>query len=336
MSIFKPVLIGAIAAAMSLATPVAAALTFKIATLSPDGSAWMRVLRQAGKDIEQQTEGRVKFKFYPGGVMGDDKTVLRKMRVGQLHGSVITAGGLTQHYTDIQLYNLPMAFESNDEVDYVRQRMDQVLLDGLQEEGFISFGITEVGFAYAMSKVPFTSVEDVRQQKVWVPDGDLGSARALQAFGISPIPLSIADVLAGLQTGLIGGVTVPPVGAIALQWHTQLKHVLDLPLLYVYGLFTLGEKQFNKVDQADQQIVRDVFGKAVDAVDKASRKDHLQAVEALHKQGLIWSEAPPDEVQEWRTYAEQASIKMVEDGFVSQDLYDRLMKHLADYRNGAD
>ncbi len=234
--------------------------TLKIATLSPEGSVWMTLLREGAQQIESETAERVKFRFYPGGVMGDDKAVLRKIRWGQLHGAVITAGGLVQNYNDIGLYNMPMAFRSLEEVDYVRQRMDPVLMDGLESKGFVSFGIAEVGFAYAMSKAALSSVDDVQAQKVWVPDNDPGSARALAAFEIAPIPLSIADVLGGLQTGLINSVAVPPVGAIILQWHTQLEHVLDLPLLYIYGLLIVNKRQFERLSVEDQEVVRRVMG----------------------------------------------------------------------------
>jgi TRAP-type C4-dicarboxylate transport system substrate-binding protein len=114
-----------------------------------------------------------------------------------------------------------------------------------------------------MSKQPLASVADVRAAKVWVPDGDEGSARALRAFGVAPIPLSIADVLGGLQTGLIDSVAVPPVGAIALQWHTQLRHVTDLPLLYVYGLLVVANKPFAGLDVPDQAVVRRVMAGVV-------------------------------------------------------------------------
>ena len=160
-------------------------------------------------------------------------------------------------------------------IDYVRQRMDPVLMDGLENKGFVSFGIAEVGFAYAMSKAALSSVDDVQAQRVWVPDNDPGSARALAAFEIAPIPLSIADVLGGLQTGLINSVAVPPVGAIILQWHTQLEHVLDLPLLYIYGLLTVNKRQFERLSVEDQEVVRRVMGEQVAQVNARSRRDHL-------------------------------------------------------------
>ncbi len=333
MRIFNKILLGSLLATLSWA---AYGVTFKVATLSPDGSGWMKLLRSAGEEISERSDSRVAFKFYPGGVMGDDKSVLRKIRVGQLHGAVLTAGGLTQTYTDIQLYNLPMVFTSLGELDYVRTRMDPLLLEGLEGKGYVSFGIAEVGFAYAMSKKAVETVREARAQKVWTPDGDPGSARAVAAFGIKPIALSIADVYSGLQTGLINGVAVPPVGAIALQWHTQLDHVLDVPLLYVYGLLAVSEKQFKKLKQADQLLVREVMGDAVRQVNARSRKDHERAITALKAQGLLWHRPERQVVQEWQTYADQAIVKLVEEGFVSQPMYESLLRHLADYRATID
>lgn len=313
----------------------AAAATLKVAALSPDGSLWMKVLREGGERVAAATEGRVVFKFYPGGVMGDDKAVLRKMRVGQLHGAVVTSGALVQVYSDIDLYSLPMAFRSGAEADYVRQRLDGRLLAGLEEAGLVSFGFAEVGFAYAMSRIPLTSVADARTRKVWVPDNDPGSARALQAFGITPIPLPIVDVLGGLQTGLIDCIAAPPVGAIALQWHTRVTHVLDLPLLYIYGLLAIDKRSFDRLDEADQKVLREVMGEMVVKVNARSRKDHEQASAALANQGLTWLSASAEQTAEWRDLAHQASLRLVDEGFLSADLHAAMLEHLRAFRAGA-
>ena len=319
--------------AMMLALPLQA-VTFKVATLSPDGSMWMKELRSGAKQITERTDGRVSFKFYPGGVMGDDKAVLRKIRSGQLHGAVLTAGGLNQVYSDLQLYTLPMIFNDLEEVDHIRTVMDATLMSGLQQEGYVGFGIAEVGFAYAMTKTPVQTFEEIRAQKVWIPDGDPGAELAIRTFEISPIPLSIADVLGGLQTGLINSVAVPPVGAIALQWHTQLKYVFDLPLLYVYGLLTVRDRQFGKLDPADQDIVREVMGNVVVRVNAQNRTDHERAVEALKQQGLAFNEPTGPEADRWRGLATQASDTMINEGIISQGLFDSLQAELDRYREG--
>jgi TRAP-type C4-dicarboxylate transport system substrate-binding protein len=314
----------------------AAAVTFKVATVSPDGSGWMTRLREAAKEISERTDGRVTFKFYPGGVMGDDKAVLRKIRSGQLHGAVLTAGGLVQVYSDIQLYTLPMIFNNLEEVDYVRERMDPTLMAGLRRNGFVGFGIAEVGFAYAMSKVDVDTFDDIRDERVWIPDGDPGAELAIRTFGITPIPLSIADVLGGLQTGLINTVAVPPVGAIALQWHTQLKYVFDLPLLYVYGLLVVRDKQFDRLDPADQKVVSEVMGKAVREVNAQDRKDHERAVEVLKSQGLVFRVPTPEEAARWKALAVKASDELIDQGVISADLYQKLEDELETYRGSLD
>ncbi|MFW6093371.1 MAG: TRAP transporter substrate-binding protein DctP [Pseudomonadota bacterium] len=322
--------------ALALVAAPAGAATLKIATVSPDGSAWMEVLRASADEITERTDGRVDFKFYPGGVMGDDKSVLRKIRFGQLHGAVLTVGGLVQTYADIQLYGLPMLFRGYDEVDYVRERLDPVLQEGLEEAGYVSFGFAEVGFAHAMSKRPVSSLDDVQAQKVWTPDGDPGSARALESFEVTPVPLPISDVLSGLQTGMINGVAVPPVAAIALQWHTQLDYVLDLPFLYVYGLLAMAEGPFERLDEADRVVVREVMGDAVDEVNARARVDHADAMDALLGQGLEKVSPGEDAVREWRAHARRARRDLVEDGLVSQELLDAVNQLLEDYRAGLD
>ena len=264
--------------------------------------------------------------------MGDDKAVLRKIRVGQLHGAVVTAGALVQNYPDIGLYSLPMAFRSGSEADYVRGRMDVALLAGLAEKGFVAFGIAEVGFAHAMSQAVITSVEDARALKVWVPDNDPGSARAFGAFDIAPIPLPIADVLGGLQTGLIDSVATPPVAAIALQWHTQLEHVMDLPMVYVYGLLAVAKRSFDRLEEADRMVVQRVMGGVVETVNAVAAATTNRHPPRSGTRAWRGTRRRRREREEWQRLADIASRRMVDEGFISSARYQEMLGHLAAYR----
>ena len=122
-------------ALLLLGSSVANARAFKIATVSPDGTFWMQEMRAAAEDIKEKTQGRVEFKFYPGGVMGSDESVLRKIRIGQLQGGAVTAGSMTSIAPDIAIYELPYLFESLDQVDYVRSKMDAELISELEKRG---------------------------------------------------------------------------------------------------------------------------------------------------------------------------------------------------------
>lgn len=312
-----------------------AATTLKIATLSPEGTGWMIELRKAAKNIRQRTNDEVKLKIYPGGVMGDDKAVLRKLRVGQLHGAAMTSGGVLQPYPDIALYNLPLVFRNAEEVDYVRARLDEKLMAGLRKNKFVGFGLAEVGFAYPMMKDPITAVDQFQNRRVWAPDNDPGALKAYASFNISPVPLPIADVLTGLQTGLIDTIGSPSIGAIALQWHTQVDYALELPLMYVYGLFALTERAFNRMDEAEQAIVTEELEAAVARVDAMSRKDNVAADKALQSTGLQWLQPSDEERRQWYAMADEANLKLKANAYVSAEMFDELMTLLGEYRSGS-
>ena len=166
--------------------PLASAQTLKIATLVPDGTSWMKELRAAGDSITERTGGRVKLKYYPGGVMGGYNAVLRKIQIGQLQGAAFSAGDLISVYPDIEIYALPFLFRSYDEVDYVRERMDEHIVSGLDGGGFVTLGISEAGFAYLMSDSPVSSVDELKRKKVWVPDNDILGKAVFQTAGVPP------------------------------------------------------------------------------------------------------------------------------------------------------
>ena len=310
---------------------LAQAVDLKISTLAPDGSNVMVKLREGAAEIALRTEKRVRFKFYPGGVMGDDKAVLRKIRIGQLHGAVVTNGVLTKYYPDNQIYNLPIKFNSFDQVDYVRKKMDTIIIDGFKKGGFVTFGLVEGGFAYIMSKEPIRTLDDLRSQKVWVPKDDNMALTISKAFGFTPIPLTAAEVRTGLQTGLINTVAVMPIGAIALQWHTQIKYLTDAPLIYIYGYLTIKQKAFQKLTPADQNVVNEVMTKVMKQVDQHNRSENIKAMQVLQNQGVQIVNIEPVELANWRQIAAGVSDQMVADGQLSPQIVKILEGHLEDF-----
>ena len=320
--------------AFSLLCGTAGATTFKIATLSPDGSSWMKTMRAAAAEIEQESAGRVKFKFYPGGVMGSDEAVMRKIRIGQLQGGAVPGGVMEKIYPPAQAYTLPLKFHSFEEVDYVRERMDDKLVAGFEQGGFVTFGLGEGGFAYVLSKHEIQSVADLRSHKVWIPNNDPGAQLVVETYGVNAIPLNLADVLAALQTGLVDTVATSPIGAIALQWHTQVEHMNNVPIMYFYAVLALDKKAFYKLNEQDQALVRRVMGEAFDTIDKQNRADNVAAREALMKQGINLVEVTDAQRQEWYQLAAEAEQNLVKKGILSREELDQLDGYLNEFRAG--
>jgi len=310
----------------------AQAQTFKIATIAPESSSWMKDMKAGAKVIEEHTEGRVKFKFYGGGVQGNDKQVQRKMRTGQLNGGAFTSGGLNRFHPDADLFALPMLFRSIDEARFVRNALEGELRQRLEDAGYVNFGLAAAGFAYMMSEKKLTTLRDLDGQKVWIPEGDPVGFAALRALGVAPVVMPVTDVMTGLQTDLLDCVTVPPVGAIVFQWHTQLRYVSDVPLAYVYAALLIDKRAFSRMSKADQQVVREVMEGIYRKFDRNGVRENDEALQALLASGL--EQVTPDaaEVEEWRRAVNASHREMAGQGVFDIALYDRVQNLLDEYR----
>jgi TRAP-type C4-dicarboxylate transport system substrate-binding protein len=322
-------LLGAVLAAASVA---AGAAELKIATVAPDGSRWMQQMRAGAEEVNAKTNGRVSIKFYPGGVMGNDAQVLRKIRIGQLQGGAFTAGGLGERYGALNLYGIPLLFRSLDEIDAVRAVLDPELQAGLERAGFVTFGFIEGGFANLLSNEPIRSVEDMRRKKVWVPEGDAISFMAMEAMGLSPAVLPVTDVLTGLQTGLIDIAFASPVAALVLQWHTKVRYITDLPISYSMGVFAIEKNAFAKLDAEDQQIIRDIMSRYIAGLDREARDDNRRAAEVLAQSGITTVTVNEADVEGWRKTIEGIHPKLRERPDIDAAMFDRLLAVLAEYR----
>ncbi len=313
---------------------LADAATLKIATIAPEGSAWMKEMRTGASEIKERTEGRVQIKFYGGGIMGNANKVLGKIRIGNLHGGAFTPSALQKIYPEISLYGLPLTFESVEEVAYIRARMDKTIQDGLENAGFVNFGFASGGFAVLMSNNPVKSLGDMKGKRVWVPEGDTISYATMEALSLSPVTLPLTDVLTGLQTGLIDMVPMSPVGALVLQWHTKVKFITDMPLVYTMGFMVIDKRALKKVDAADQKIIREVMTRTYAELDAASLSDNVEAMQALLNTGIESVTLNPEEVAEIRNLLSQSNKGMAEQGEYSLDLYNEMLQLVEEYRNG--
>lgn len=283
------------------------AATLKIATVLPDGTSYMVAMRKGGKEIEKLTEGRVKLKFYPGGVMGNDESVMRKVRIGQLAGGAVTGTALANYSKDAQLYGVPFLFNNIDEINHVRSKLDDEIFAELENNGMIVLGMAGGGFSYLMGASPITETSSLKNHKVWIPEGDELSSKALNLIDVSPVTLPISDVYTGLQTGLIDVIGSSAAGAIALQWHTKITHVTDVPINYLTGWLVVSQKAMRKIQPADQQVVRDILGQKFADLDVAAWSDEDKARAALVAKGVNIVKPNSAEETRWRALGQQAT-----------------------------
>ncbi|MBW2376823.1 MAG: TRAP transporter substrate-binding protein DctP [Deltaproteobacteria bacterium] len=100
-----------------------AAHQLRIATLAPRQSGLGKAFQQLRRELKERTEGQVNLKMYDGGVAGDEMTVVRKMRVGQLDGALLTSTGLGALVPQVLVLQAPGLITSYPALDDVREEL---------------------------------------------------------------------------------------------------------------------------------------------------------------------------------------------------------------------
>lgn len=305
----------------------------KFATVAPEGSTYLKVLREYADEVEKLTNGEVTFKIYPSQVQGDEKDVLRKIRVGQLHSAGFTGVGLGEILPEIRILELPMLYRNYEEVDYITSTLYDEFAEKFKENGFIILGWADVGFAYVYAQKPILTLKDLQGTKMWMWEGDPLAEATFKALGVSATPLSLTDVLTSLQTNLIEAVYVPPLPCVSLQWHTRIKTMMNVPLANVSGAVLISTKMFDKLSPEHQQILVEKGREHMRRLVKLGREDNAKSIELMKANGVQMVEVPKENLKEFYSAAETAYTSLV-GKLYSQALLDQVTGALEAYRKG--
>lgn len=303
----------------------------KIATLAPEGSAWMQTFHQLTSEISEKSGGAVQLKIYAGGILGDEMDMLRKMQIGQIQGAALSAPGLATVFEDLNVFQVPFLFDNFEEVDFIVDKMTAYFKKGLESKGYILLGWTEGGFVRILSTVPIKSVDDLKGAKVWAWENAPMSKAIFNVAKISAIPLSIPDVLLGLQTGLVDVVYAPPAGAIALQWFTRVKYMTDLPLSYLAGGIVVKRDIFKKLSEPLQEMVQKSFAHHTALQKTQVRNQNLEAIQVMQKHGIQLVKPTEADIQTFKAISRKAMQEISSD-ILSRDILKEVSGYLEQYR----
>ena len=310
--------------------------TIKFATLAPEGTTWMNVMREYDAAVRKESKGKLGFKIYSGGVQGDEKDILRKIRLGQLHSAGITGVGIGEIAPIARILDSPFLFNSYEEVDYVFQNFETEFSTAFKNSGYILLGWAEVGFVYVFTNSPIYRKEDMKNVKMWMWEGDPIAEATFKSLGITPIPLSITDVLTSLQTRLIDGFYTSPLAAIGLQWWTRVKYIFSVPLADAAGAVVISKKMFDQLPPDLQEILLRNGKDYMKILTQLSRNDNKKALETLRKQGIIFTNPnSPNLINEYIETGKRARRLLV-NKLYTEDFLIRMEQSIEKFRKSND
>jgi len=224
----------------------------KMGTLAPDGSPWHQVLQRIGERWRIISGGKVKLVIYPGGVLGDEPDLVKKMRIGQIQAVALSGVGMSDIEPGVMCLQIPMMFTSYEELDYVRDRIAPRLEKMIDARGFLVLNWGDAGWVHFFSRKPVSRLDDLKQMKLFTWAGDSDAIDLYQANGFRPVPLAATDILSGLQTGLIDAVPTTPLYALLNQSFGLARNMCDVKWAPLVGATLVSKSVWDKLP-ADQR-----------------------------------------------------------------------------------
>jgi TRAP-type C4-dicarboxylate transport system substrate-binding protein len=293
----------------------------------------MKTFNTINTEVMKKTGNMVQFRIYPGGILGDEMDMLRKLKIGQIQGVALTSAGLSTLFKEMDVIQIPFLFQTYEEVDAVLKKMDSFFRKGLDDNGYVLLGWSEAGFVYLMSTVPVASLAELKKAKVWIWEDSPMSKAIFDEAGVKAIPLTVPDVLVGLQTGLVEVIYAPPTAAISLQWFTKVKYITDVPLIYLAAGVVVKKDIFKQIPQTSQNFILESFQQQLDQLKIITRNENRDALKVMVKNGVKIVTSSKDQIDEYKRLSNKAMGHISGQTF-SKKVFEEVTSLLESYRRG--
>ena len=304
----------------------------KLGTLVPKGSSYYRELQRMG-ETWRNADPALGLIIYPDGVMGGEVEMVRRIRLGQLHGGLLTAVGLMNIEREIAgLQNLPLMFHDLDDVDHVGEKLHPMLEKKLEDKGFVVLFWADAGWVRFFTKQQVRTPQDMKRLKIFCWSGDSDQFELMKRIGLNPVSLEVADILPGLKTGLIDAVPMPPFAALAAQVDMAAPYMLELNYAPLVGAAVISKKVWDTISPSIQAPLLASAKVTGAEIKKQSRKEALESVAAMEKRGLKVHKPTPAEIGKWQALLAEA-YPTIRGKIVPEAIFDEA-KRLLDERHG--
>ena len=316
---------------LGCATPAMPQTVIKMGTLAPDGSPWHQTLQSMGERWRKISAGQVKLVIYPGGVLGDEPDMVNKMRIGQIQAAGLSGAGLSGIEPGVMALQIPMMFDSYEELDYVRERVAPRLEKMVEARGYVVLNWGDVGWVHFFTTRPASRMGDMRKMKLLTLAGDNDTLELWKANGFRAVPLAATDILTGLQTGLVEAVPNTPLFALLDQSFGIARNMIDVKWAPLIGATVITRRMWDSLPAAQRSDMMKAAREAGVSLRDGIRKMGDEAIVTMQKRRLQVIHADAAALAEWRREAEGVYPKL-RGGQVPAELFDEVRKLRDEYR----
>ncbi len=304
----------------------------KLGTVAPEGSPWHETLMEVAQRWKELSGGQVTVRIYAGGVAGDEKDMLRKIRIGQLHATALTTVTLIDIVPDIEAISFPMLVRTDGEFDYVIEKLGPEFEARLAKKGFKVLTWSTTGWVHFFTKEPVITPNDMKKRRLFLWGWDTTYMELVKASGFNPVPLAITDLLPSLQTGLVDSFAAPPAAALSFQWFAFAPHMTDLRWQPLPATTVVSMKQWNRIPAGLRAQLETAARQAGTRLQKRIRTLEQEAVTAMKNHGLMIHPVSPEVEKQWAVLVREKGYPAFVGPRFSKKMFDRVRSVLDEYR----
>lgn len=273
---------GALMAALGFAgfAPMSAnaQMVMKAADVHPAGYSTVVAVENMGKKAEAATNGRIKFQMFPGGVLGDEKTMIEQTQFGAIQILRTSLGPVGNVVPEVNVFNMPFMFRDEAHLHAVLDGpIGQEMLDKISASPakMVALAFTVAGSRSLYTKKPVRTPEDLKGQKIRMMGNPL-FIDTMNAMGGNGISMGYGEVFTALQTGVIDGAENNEPSLFTsnhyttgTKYYTQTKHLM-IPEIIVMSKVTWDklsaedQAMFKKLGREAQMEQRELWNKSVE------------------------------------------------------------------------
>ncbi len=307
-------------------------LEIKVGTTAPTGSPWEFALKELAARWDAESRGRVKLKIYMGGVAGSEDDMMRKTRIGQLQGVVVTANGLSAISTEFLSLILPLFIRSDEELEHLFLKMGGRFESIVMEKGFVVVAWQQIGWVYVFAKRPVSDPESLMAMRLALPIADTAFQQIWKSMGFKVVPILATDFMTSIQTGMVDAIVNSPMVTAAYQWFPLVPNMTAIGFAPLMGALVLDKRTWERIPRDLHERLRRIAIEVMEPLSGDTRALEMRAVAFMQGMNLSVIQPSAEDVAEWQELCESGYQSVIGEE-ISRDLYEEMKRNLTEFRN---
>ena len=279
------------------------ATTLKVAFSAGDTSTWATALKKFAKDVEKDTDGKVKVQLYASDQLtnGDQVAGIQAVIDGttdmSFHSNIIWSG-LDEQFAVV---SLPFLFDSTASADKaLAGKGGDALKSALEKQGVVLLGVGENGFRHVTnSKREIKTPADMKGLKIRVA-GSTVLMDAYKAWGADYTKANWSEVYTGLQTGTYDGQENPLPTADSSSIQEVQKYCAYWTGSYDCLFLTMNKAKWDSFDKDTQDILSKDAEAACTYQKKLNRSEDKKVMTKWEKKGIKFHKTTDAEMNQFK------------------------------------